>query len=125
MSDLQVRGIDAFYGDFQALFGVSLSVGAGEVVAVIGANGAGKSTLLKSIAGLIAPRALHLNLGETDDDSPIEEARAGLRTIEAAYTAAGAADQFTHFVEPDTGHVLSPQMWELTQATFAKHLRIT
>jgi len=63
MSDLHVRGIDAFYGDFQALFGVSLSVGAGEVVAVIGANGAGKSTLLKSIAGLIAPRAGEIDFG--------------------------------------------------------------
>ncbi|MFL6797906.1 MAG: ABC transporter ATP-binding protein [Xanthobacteraceae bacterium] len=48
---LEVRALDAFYGDFQALFGVSLSVAAGEVVAVIGANGAGKSTLLKCIAG--------------------------------------------------------------------------
>ena len=57
MAELSVTGIDAFYGDFQALFGVSLNVAAGEVVAVIGANGAGKSTLLKSIAGLIAPRA--------------------------------------------------------------------
>ena len=53
---LDVRGIDAFYGDFQALFGVSLSVEAGQVVAVIGANGAGKSTLLKCIAGLMHPR---------------------------------------------------------------------
>ena len=53
---LEVRAIDAFYGDFQALFGVSLRVNAGEVVAVIGANGAGKSTLLKSIAGLMRPR---------------------------------------------------------------------
>src|SRR5665647_1905012 len=53
---LDVRAIDAFYGDFQALFGVSLRVNAGEVVAVIGANGAGKSTLLKSIAGLMHPR---------------------------------------------------------------------
>ncbi|HVV62553.1 MAG TPA: ABC transporter ATP-binding protein [Pseudolabrys sp.] len=52
---LDVRGIDAFYGDFQALFGVSLRVEKGQVVAVIGANGAGKSTLLKTIAGLMAP----------------------------------------------------------------------
>ena len=51
-----MRALDAFYGDFQALFGVSLRVNAGEVVAVIGANGAGKSTLLKSIAGLMRPR---------------------------------------------------------------------
>lgn len=53
---LKVNAIDVFYGDFQALFGVSLTVEAGQVVAVIGANGAGKSTLLKSIAGLMPPR---------------------------------------------------------------------
>jgi branched-chain amino acid transport system ATP-binding protein len=53
---LDVRGLDAHYGDFQALFGVSLQVAAGEIVAVIGANGAGKSTLLKSIAGLLRSR---------------------------------------------------------------------
>jgi branched-chain amino acid transport system ATP-binding protein len=51
---LDVRALDAFYGDFQALFGVTLSVAPGEVVAVIGANGAGKSTLLKCIAGAIS-----------------------------------------------------------------------
>ena len=54
---LEVRAIDTYYGDFQALFSVSLKVNAGEVVAVIGANGAGKSTLLKSIAGLMRPKA--------------------------------------------------------------------
>ncbi len=50
---LAVSNLDAFYGDIQALFGVSMQVEAGEAVAVIGANGAGKSALLKTIAGLL------------------------------------------------------------------------
>jgi branched-chain amino acid transport system ATP-binding protein len=53
---LQIRALDAHYGDFQALFGVSMRVTEGEVVAVIGANGAGKSTLLKCIAGAMPVR---------------------------------------------------------------------
>jgi branched-chain amino acid transport system ATP-binding protein len=54
---LAVERLDAFYGDFQALFSVSMTVAAGQTVAVIGANGAGKSTLLTSIAGLMDARA--------------------------------------------------------------------
>jgi branched-chain amino acid transport system ATP-binding protein len=53
---LTVHALDAHYGDFQALFGVSIEVQRGQAIAVIGANGAGKSTLLKSIAGLMVSR---------------------------------------------------------------------
>jgi branched-chain amino acid transport system ATP-binding protein len=54
---LNVTALDAFYGDFQALFGIDLELHPGEAVAVIGANGSGKSTLLKSLAGLVQNRA--------------------------------------------------------------------
>jgi len=50
---LALDALDAHYGDFQALYGVSLHVEPGEVVAVIGANGAGKTTMLRSVAGLL------------------------------------------------------------------------
>jgi branched-chain amino acid transport system ATP-binding protein len=50
---LQTRGLTAFYGDFQALYGIDTTLEKGETIAIIGANGAGKSTFLKAIAGLI------------------------------------------------------------------------
>jgi branched-chain amino acid transport system ATP-binding protein len=53
---LTLEGVDAFYGDAQALSGVSLTVGKGEIVTLIGANGAGKSTTLRTISGLLRPR---------------------------------------------------------------------
>jgi branched-chain amino acid transport system ATP-binding protein len=53
MSLIETRNLTAFYGDFQALFGVDLVLHPGETIAVIGANGAGKSTLMRSIAGVL------------------------------------------------------------------------
>ncbi|MDZ4253356.1 MAG: ABC transporter ATP-binding protein [Sulfuritalea sp.] len=52
MSLLEARAVTAFYGDFQALYGIDLSVEEGETVAVIGSNGAGKSSFLRALTGL-------------------------------------------------------------------------
>jgi len=54
---LAVSNIQSFYGETQALFGVSLKVAHGEAVALLGANGAGKTTMLRSILGLTPPRS--------------------------------------------------------------------
>ncbi|HYA01785.1 MAG TPA: ABC transporter ATP-binding protein [Syntrophobacteria bacterium] len=55
MAFLEVKNIDAYYGDVQVIFDLSLRVEKGEVVSIIGGNGAGKSTLLKTISGLMHP----------------------------------------------------------------------
>lgn len=54
---LEIKSVDACYGDFQALWGVSLRVNAGEIVVLIGPNGAGKTTLMRTIVGLHRPSA--------------------------------------------------------------------
>jgi branched-chain amino acid transport system ATP-binding protein len=53
MSLLATRGLTAFYGDFQALYGVDIEIEPGETIAIIGANGAGKSTFLRAVCGLL------------------------------------------------------------------------
>ena len=54
---LAISNLDVYYGDLQALWGVSLSVEDGSVVTLVGSNGAGKSTLMQAITGLIRPKA--------------------------------------------------------------------
>ena len=61
---LQVQGLKAWYGAAQILFDVSLQVGRGEVVALMGRNGAGKSTTLKALMGMVARRGSVQFLGQ-------------------------------------------------------------
>ncbi len=75
------------------------------------------------IAGLIAPRPLHLNFGEHDHGSPIDEVRRGVEVIAKTYAAKGAEQNFSHFIQLGVGHVLSPEMWDRTKAWFGQHLR--
>jgi branched-chain amino acid transport system ATP-binding protein len=63
---LQLSGLDVCYGEVQVLFDVSLDVGAGEVVALLGANGAGKTTTLRAILGLTRPRRGRVVFGGQD-----------------------------------------------------------
>ena len=63
---LKLEGIDAYYGDLQALYGVSFEVEQGRVFALVGANAAGKSTTLRVISGLVTPRQGRVVLDGTD-----------------------------------------------------------
>jgi dienelactone hydrolase len=76
------------------------------------------------IAALIAPRALHLSFGELDRGTPIEDVADSVNTIARSYASMHAADKFTYYVEPETGHVLSEEMWRRTKSVFEKHLRV-
>jgi branched-chain amino acid transport system ATP-binding protein len=63
---LKLESVDAYYGDLQALHGVSLEVEQGRVFALVGANAAGKSTTLRVISGLVAPRQGRVVFDGTD-----------------------------------------------------------
>ncbi|HEY3425500.1 MAG TPA: ABC transporter ATP-binding protein [Negativicutes bacterium] len=63
---LRLENIDAFYGQSQALYNVSITVQVGEFVTILGANGAGKSTIMKCIMGLVTPRSGKIYFGDTD-----------------------------------------------------------
>lgn len=68
---LQISGLTAHYGDFQALFGVDMALEAGQTLAIIGANGAGKTTLMRAITGIAAVTAGQITLnGQTINSRP-------------------------------------------------------
>jgi len=74
MALLEVNDIHTYYGAIQALHGVSVNVGEGEIVTLIGANGAGKSTMLNTICGLLRPRSGTIYLeGEPIHELPPHE----------------------------------------------------
>ncbi|MBL0088601.1 MAG: ABC transporter ATP-binding protein [Ideonella sp.] len=60
---LRVQGLEAGYGSSQVLFGLDFSLGAGEVITLLGRNGMGKSTTIKCLSGLLAPSAGRIELG--------------------------------------------------------------
>ena len=74
---LQLENVHTFYGQIEALKGISLHVDRGEIVTLIGANGAGKSTTLRTISGLIAPREGTITLlGDKISGLPVHEVTA-------------------------------------------------
>ena len=75
---LELEQIDAYYGDLQALWGISMQVREGELVALVGPNGAGKTTTLKVITGLLRPRAGGISF----ESRPLDRERAH-RIVEA------------------------------------------
>jgi branched-chain amino acid transport system ATP-binding protein len=80
---LDLRGVSAFYGTIQALKNISLKVGAGGIVTIIGANGAGKTTLLKVISGLIPSKSgtIWYQGTEITRDSPVRIVSQGISQV--------------------------------------------
>ena len=77
---LTLENLSTFYGNFEAIRGISLSVRQGELVAVIGANGAGKTTLMRTISGLHRPKLGNILFEGRDITrmSPVERVKEGI-----------------------------------------------
>ncbi len=83
MSLLETKNLSAFYGDFQALFDINVTIEQGETVAVIGANGAGKTTFLRTIAGALAsrPESIMFDGQPIGGKTPHEVVRLGIAMV--------------------------------------------
>ena len=83
MSLLSTHRLSAFYGDFQALFEIDVTVDEGETIAIIGANGAGKTTFLRSVAGALrnAPEMIEFDGRRLGDLTPHEMVRLGIAMV--------------------------------------------
>ena len=77
---LRVEALEVAYGKIQALWGISVEIPEGEIVAVVGANGAGKTTMLKTLSGLLRPMAGRISLDDRRIDvlSPAEIVELGV-----------------------------------------------
>ncbi|HEY7360088.1 MAG TPA: ABC transporter ATP-binding protein [Streptosporangiaceae bacterium] len=113
MSALRVSGLDAGYEDFQALFGVSLDLAAGETVALVGANGAGKTTLLMAIAGALRPWRGGITLDGTDitGQPDYQRARSGVVLVPEGRRLFGSLTAEENILVPAGRRVAGP--WTL------------
>ena len=117
---LRVEGISASYGPVQVLFGASLTVERGEMVALLGPNGVGKSTTLRVIGGLLKPDAGSVHLGGVDATSwsPRKRVEAGLSQVigQSAFGSLSVVDNLTMH-----GYAAKDQKWvaEAVEAALA------
>ncbi len=98
---LELRGVNAFYGNIQALKNVSLTIPHGSMVTIIGANGAGKTTLLKSISGLIQSKSGSITYEGTEISSlpPVKIVSMGISLVPEG------RQLFTHLTVLDNLHL--------------------
>jgi branched-chain amino acid transport system ATP-binding protein len=83
MTLLETKSLSAFYGDFQALFDINVTIEQGETIAVIGANGAGKTTFLRAVAGALktAPEMVMFDGQPVGDRTPHEIVHLGIAMV--------------------------------------------